>query len=82
MDNKENISRLEAELDEIEKRLKEVITNGLEIIKADPSQEKKILTMIITPVTRIYEYFIKETKRTGTESVGKSASKYAMYKKF
>ncbi len=77
-----NLSTLETDLADIEKRLKETVTLGLEMISGDPSLEKKILTMFTEPAMSIYSYFMKETERTGTESVGKSVIKYAMFKKF
>ncbi len=82
MENNSNISSLEQELTDIENRIKSVITSGLEMVKNDPSLEKDVLTKFITPAMRIYDFFLKETTRTGTESVGKNAFKYAMFKKF
>jgi len=82
MENKESLSTLVTNLTDIEKSLKAAITTGLEIVKNDSSLENDVLTMFITPSKRIYDYFLKETVRTGTETVGKKAIKYAMFKRF
>ncbi len=82
MENKDNLSMLETKLSELENSLKEVVTEGLEIIKADPSQEKNVLNMFTVPTMVIVDHFMRETERTGTENVGKSVVKYAMFKKF
>ncbi|GEM_PF-3041995 len=81
MESKENMTALKEKLSEIEKSLKETVTGGLEIIKADPYMEKEVLTMFITPAMTLYEHFLRETKRTGTETVGKNVIKYTMFKK-
>ena len=82
MENKVNISQLEADLAEIEKRLKETITSGLELVKANPSNEKNVMSLFINPAMKVYDFFLRETERTGTQSVGKNVIKYAMFKRF
>lgn len=82
MENKDNLSLLETKLSDIEKSLKETITFGLEIIKSDTSLEKKILQMFMGTSEKVNAYFINETVRTGTENIGKSVFKYAIFKKF
>lgn len=73
---------LKTELLDIEKKVEEAITLGLKMIKAAPSVENEILQMFMTSAMKINDYFIKETERLGTESVGKKVVKYAMFKKF
>ena len=82
MEQKQNLVMLETKLSDIEKRANEAITFSLETIKSNPSLEKDILKMFMTASTRINDYFIRETKKTGTENVGKSVIKYAMFKRF
>ena len=82
MEEKQTLVMLETKLLDIEKRANEAITFSLETIKSNPSLEKDILKMFMTASTRINDYFIRETKKTGTQSVGKSVIKYAMFKKF
>jgi len=82
MEQKQTLVMLETKLSDIEKSVNEAITFSLETIKSDPSLEKEILKMFMTTSTRINDYFIRETEKTGTQSVGKSVIKYAMFKKF
>jgi len=82
MEQKQTLVMLETKLSDIEKSVHEAITFSLETIKSDPSLEKEILKMFMTASTRINDYFIRETEKTGTQHVGKSVIKYAMFKKF
>ena len=82
MEQKQTLVMLETKLSDIEKSVNEAITFSLETIKSDSSLEKEILKMFMTTSTRINDYFIRETEKTGTQSVGKSVIKYAMFKKF
>lgn len=82
MKEKETLVTLETKLSDIEIRVNEAITFGLESIKSNPSLEKDIIKMFMTTSSQINTYFFNETEKTGTEHVGKSVMKYAMFKKF
>jgi len=82
MEQKQNLVMLETKLSDIEKSVHEAITFSLETIKSNPSLEKDILRMFMDASLRINDYFFRETEKTGTQSVGKSIIKYAMFKKF
>lgn len=82
MESKDNLSMLEAKLAEIESRIKEAVTTGLEMIQTDPSLEKKVIQLFTVPSMAVFDHFMRETERTDTENVGKNVFKYAMFKKF
>jgi hypothetical protein len=82
MEEKQNLVIIETKLSDIEKSVHEAITFSLESIKSNPSLEKDIIKMFMDASLRVNSYFFKETEKTGTEKVGKSIIKYAMFKKF
>ena len=75
MEQKQTLVMLETKLSDIEKRVNEAITFSLETIKSNPSLEKEILKMFMTASTRINDYFIRETKKTGTRTCRKKCNK-------
>ncbi|OOM15796.1 hypothetical protein [Clostridium saccharobutylicum] len=81
MKEKETLATLETKLSDIEIRVNEAITFGLESIKSNPSLEKDIIKMFMNTSAQINTYFFNETEKTSTEHVGKSVMKYAMFKK-
>lgn len=81
MEDKISLDMLEEELREIETKFKSTISSALEMIKKNPEMEKEVLNTFVVPTMRIYEFFMRETERTGMEQVGKNVFKYAMFKK-